>query len=199
NLQGVGSSSVWRKIIEKRNVAAGFNLVLQEDPYLPTDTTSFYPKGIPVLAFFTGVHEDYHKPGDDADKVNYEGLQRIATLGKNITLDLANAGSRPDYLKVAKNDTGENRDSLRAYLGTIPDYSQEIKGVPLSGVRSGSPAEKGGVQAGDILIQFGGKKIETIYDYTSALDAAKIGQPVEVIVLRKEKELKLTVTPEERK
>lgn len=71
-LQGIGSSPAWRKLIEKRNVAAGFNLTLQEDPYLPTDTTPFYPKNVPVIAFFTGSHEEYHRPADKPDTLNYE-------------------------------------------------------------------------------------------------------------------------------
>ena len=86
-LQGIGSSDAWRRLIEKRNVAAGFNAVLQEDPYLPTDTTSFYPKGVPVLSFFTGSHEDYHRPTDDADKLDYEGLQRITKFAGSIISD----------------------------------------------------------------------------------------------------------------
>jgi hypothetical protein len=199
-LQGVGSSKVWRKMIEKRNVAAGFNLVLQEDPYLPTDTTSFYPKKVPVLNFFTGAHEDYHRPTDTADKVEYAGVERIAKFAQQIVLDLVSASERPDFARVARNDSGGgSRETLRAYLGTIPDYTTEVKGVKLSGVRGGSPAEKGGLQGGDVLVQFGAQKITNIYDYTYALDAVKIGQPVKVSVEREGKRVELTVTPEARK
>ena len=81
-LQGIGSSPVWTKLIEKRNVAAGFQLTLQDDPYLPTDTTALYPKGVPVLAFFTGGHDDYHRPTDKPDTLNYEGTERIAKLAR---------------------------------------------------------------------------------------------------------------------
>jgi len=88
NLQGVGSSSVWRKLIEKRNVAAGFNVTLQDDPYLPTDVTAFYPKGVPVIHFFTGSHEDYHRPTDTVDKINYEGMERIAKFARGLISDL---------------------------------------------------------------------------------------------------------------
>jgi Tol biopolymer transport system component len=83
-LQGLGSSKSWRRIIEKRNVAAGFDLTLQDDPYLPTDVTALYPKGIPVLAFFTGSHEDYHRPTDDPEKINYDGLERITRFAHGI-------------------------------------------------------------------------------------------------------------------
>lgn len=198
-LQGVGSATAWRRLIEKRNVAAGFNAVLQEDPYLPTDTTSFYPKGVPVLSFFTGSHDDYHKPTDDADKLEYEGLVRITKFAQGIISDLLKADARPEYVKVERSGSGGSRENLRAYLGTIPDYATEVAGVKLSGVRGGSPAEKGGLKGGDIIVEFGGQKVANIYDYTYALDAVKIGQPVTIAVMREGKRVALTVTPEARK
>lgn len=199
-LQGVGSSHAWRRLIEKRNVAAGFSLVLQDDPYLPTDTTSFYPRGIPVLNFFTGAHEDYHRPTDTAGKLDYNGLERITEFARQIILDLVQSPERPDYAKVEKSaDSGGSRENLRAYLGTIPDYTTEVKGVKLSGVRGGSPAEKGGLKGGDVIVEFGAQKVANIYDYTYALDAVKIGTPVEVVVERDGQRVKLTVTPEARK
>jgi len=199
-MQGVGSSRLWRRELEKRNVAAGFSLVLQDDPYLPTDTTSFYPKHVPVLNFFTGAHEDYHRPTDTPDKLNLDGMERIAKFARQIVVDLATAPERPDFARVTRSDEGmASRDSLRAYLGTIPDYSTEVKGVKLSGVRGGSPAEKGGLQGGDVIVEFAGQKIANIYDYTYALDAVKIGTPVKVIVEREGRRTDLTVTPEARK
>ena len=200
-LQGVGSSHLWPREIEKCNVAAGFSLVLQNDPYLPTDTTSFYPKHIPVLNFFTGAHEDYHRPTDTADKLDYEGMGRIAKFARQIVLDLASSAERPDYAHVQRSDQekGGSRETLRAYLGTIPDYSTEVKGVKLTGVRGESPAEKAGIKGGDVIVEFGGQKIANIYDYTYALDAVKIGQPVPVVVERDGKRVSLSVTPEARK
>jgi Tol biopolymer transport system component len=199
-VQGVGSSKMWKRLLEKRNVAAAFQLLLQDDPYLPTDTTSFYPKRIPVLNFFTGAHEDYHRPTDTADKLNYDGLARITTFAKNLLLDLAAAPERPDYSRVERSDSpGGSRETLRAYLGTIPDYTTEVKGVKLSGVRGGSPAEKAGLQGGDVIVEFGAQKIANIYDYTYALDAVKIGAPVKVLVEREGRRVELTVTPEARK
>jgi len=198
-LQGIGSSPVWTKLIEKRNVAAGFQLTLQDDPYLPTDTTALYPKGIPVLAFFTGGHDDYHRPTDKPDTLNYEGTERIAKLARGILLDLEKA-ERPAYAQVARRDVGGGgRETLRAYLGTIPDYATEVQGVKLSGVRAGGPADKAGLQGGDVIVEFAGTKIVNIYDYTYAMDAVKIGQPVTVVVLRNGDRVSLTVTPEARK
>lgn len=199
-LQGVGSSHAWRKIIEKRNVAAGFNLLLQDDPYLPTDVTSFYTKNVPVLNFFTGAHEDYHRPSDTAEKLNYEGLERVSKFSQQIALDLVQTPERPDLAKVERSgQQAGGRETLRAYLGTIPDYTTEVKGVKLSGVRGGSPAEKGGLKGGDVIVEFAGQKIANIYDYTYALDAVKIGQPVQIVVEREGRRVTLTVTPEARK
>jgi Tol biopolymer transport system component len=198
-LQGVGSSSVWTKLIEKWNIPIGFNLTLQMDPYLPTDVTAFYPKEVPVLSFFTGGHEDYNRPTDDPDTLNYDGIERISRLAQGIVLDLTSAVERPAYVRVERSQSEEgSRDTLRAYLGTIPDYTTEGTGVKLSGVRAGGPADKAGLKGGDVIVEFGGQAITNIYDYTYALDAVKIGEPVEVVVLRDGKPVKLTVTPEAR-
>ncbi|MBI2928761.1 MAG: M28 family peptidase, partial [Verrucomicrobia bacterium] len=109
SLQGVGSSSAWRRLIEKRNVSAGFNLRLQDDPYLPTDVTAFYPKGVPVVSFFTGSHDDYHRPTDDADRINFEGLERITRFAHGLVLDLATSATRLDYAKVESTRTSGSR------------------------------------------------------------------------------------------
>jgi hypothetical protein len=199
NLQGIGSSSAWRKLIERRNVAAGFNVVLQEDPYLPTDVTAFYPKNVPVLNFFTGGHDDYHRPTDTPETLNYDGLERITIMARALVLDLAGKLDRPAYLAVARSSSGGSRENLRAYLGTIPDYATEVAGVKISGVRAGAPADKAGLKGGDIIVEFGGQKIANIYDYTYAMDAVKIGQPVAVIVLRGGQRITLSVVPEARK
>ncbi|MBI3849359.1 MAG: M20/M25/M40 family metallo-hydrolase [Verrucomicrobia bacterium] len=199
-VQGAGSSSVWRRLLEKRNVAAGFNLIVQEDPYLPTDVTAFYPKHVPVLNCFTGSHENYHRPTDRADTLNYAGLERITRFAEGIISDLAKESARPDYLSVQRAESaGGGRDNLRVYLGTIPDYTAEVAGVKLSGVRGGSPADKGGLKGGDVIVEFAGQKIANIYDYTYALDAAKIGQPLNIVVLRDGKRVTLNVIPEARK
>ena len=198
SLQGVGSSGVWRGIIERRNVPAGFNLSLLDDPYLPTDSTAFYPKGIPILSFFTGSHEHYNRPTDDPETLDYEGMARISALGAAIVKDVL-AGERLDYAEVESTSTGGgDRESLRAYLGTIPDYATDLAGVKISGVRSGGPADKGGMRGGDVIVEFGGQKIANIYDYTYALDAVKIGDPVDVVVLRAGERVTLRLVPEAR-
>jgi hypothetical protein len=199
-IQGVGSSSVWKKLLEKRNVAAGFALQLMDDPYAPTDVTAFYPKGVPVLHFFTGSHEEYHRPGDTPETLNYAGMERVTKFALGLAKDLATAKARPDYVKVERsNREGGSRDALRVYLGTIPDYATEVQGVKLSGTRGGSPADKAGLKSGDIIVEFAGQKIANIYDYTYALDAAKIGKPIKIVVKRGEERVEVTVIPEARK
>jgi len=155
---------------------------------------------VPVIHFFTGSHEDYHRPTDTADKINYEGMERIGRFARELIADLLASSERPDYLKVTHSDAGSGgREQLRAYLGTIPDYTTEVEGVKLSGVRSGGPAEKAGLKGGDIIVEFGSQQIKNIYDYTYAMDAVKIGKPVDVVVVRDGQKVKLTVTPEARK
>lgn len=198
-LQGIGSSPIWTKIIEKRNVLVGLNLSLKADPYMPTDVTAFYPKNVPVLSFFTGLHNDYNRPSDDPETLNYHGMERITSLAYGMVSDLISADKRPEYLKVERNAPEQgSRASMRAYLGTIPDYTTEDTGVKLSGVVGGGPAEKAGLKGGDVITEFGTKKIENIYDLTDALSAAKIGEPVDVVVIRDGKQVKLKVTPEAR-
>ena len=195
-LQGLGSSADWKVLIEKRNILAGFQLSLQEDPYLPTDTTAFYPKGIPVLSFFTGSHDDYHRPGDDYDTLNWKGLQRISSFANNMVIDLFKSEDEPlQYSKIAPTQQQGNRDTLRVYLGTIPDYTTEVVGVKLTGVRSGGPADQAGLKADDVITALAGQPIKNIYDYTYALDAIKIGESTEITVLRDGKSLTLKIIP----
>ena len=195
-LQGVGSSDYWAAEIEKRNVPIGLPLTLQNDSYIPTDATSFYLKGVPILSAFTGAHEDYHTPRDTIEKVNLDGARDSAKLMGLIARSLATGDTLPEY-KVAKlPEERENRAQLRVYLGTIPDYSQgDTKGVKLSGVTAGAPAAEAGVQAGDVIVELAGKAIENIYDYTFVLGAMKVGQETEITVLRKEKRVRMKIVP----
>jgi Zn-dependent M28 family amino/carboxypeptidase len=195
-VQGVGSSSVWKGELERRNVPVGLPLRLQEDSYLPTDTTSFYLRGVPVLTFFTGSHADYNTPRDTADKLNYDGLTQIATLMGLVTRGIAGREDPPDYIAQEKPATGASRANLRAYLGTIPDYADDTtKGVLVSGVAKGGPAEQGGLLPGDVIVSVAGKAIENIYDYTYSLNALKVGQPVTIGVLRGGEPMELQVSP----
>jgi Tol biopolymer transport system component len=196
-LQGIGSSSVWRSEIERRNAPVGLPLTLQDDSYLPTDASSFYLKGVPILSAFTGAHSEYHTPRDTPEKLNYDGAAQVARLMGLIAQGLAASDSPPDYIQQSvKQPTTSGR--LRAYLGTIPDYAEEVQGVMLSGVGKDGPADKAGVKSRDVIVELAGKKIENIYDYTQAIEALKIGQPVKMTVLRSGERVELEITPESR-
>ena len=195
-LQGVGSSSLWRSEIERRNAGLGIPIALQDDSYIPTDASVFFTRGVPILSAFTGSHEEYHTPRDTPDKLNYDGAAKIAQFMALVTRSLAMRENAPDYVAATRPEAGQARARLRAYLGTIPDYAEsDIKGVKLSGATKGGPAETAGVRGGDVIVKLAGRKIENIYDYTYAIEALKIGEPVEVVVRRNGQDVIMQVTP----
>jgi Tol biopolymer transport system component len=196
-IHGVGSSSSWRKIIQKANVPLRINLNLQNDSHIPTDTTSFYSKGIPILSAFTGLHDDYHSPSDTADKINYDGINKCAKLYTRIITTLSDYGTI-DYLSQQA-PASKSRTKLRAYLGTIPNYSQtDQKGVLLSGVTQKGPADIAGLESGDLVIELSNFKIENIYDYTEAIGKIKAGKKETIKVLRNGNIETLTIIPKAR-
>lgn len=195
-LQGLGSSSLWAKEIEKRNAPIGLPITTQNDAHLPTDSTAFYLKGIPTLNAFTGSHADYHMPSDTADKIDYPNAAKITKLMGLIARGIATADAAPDYIAMEAPKNSGVRTGLRAYLGTIPDYAQgDTKGVKLSGVSPIGPAAKAGVKAGDIIIKLGGKDIANIYDYTYVMGDLKIGKETTITVQRDGKSVDLKITP----
>jgi Peptidase family M28/PDZ domain len=200
-VQGAGSAVLWPRLVEKYAVSTPLEVTLGDDPYLPTDSMTFYEKDIPTLNFFTGSHADYHRPSDTPDKINAAGETEVLELVRRIVEDLATRRDPPHWIKAAGESAERpGREMLRAYLGTIPDYTENSgRGVKLSSVRAGSPAEKGGLRAGDVVVNFAGRQIANIYDYTYALEAAKIGTPVEIVVSRGGKPVTLTVVPAQRR
>ena len=195
-LQGVGSSSVWKTEIEKRNAPIGLPISTQADAHLATDSTTFYLRGIPTLNAFTGAHEDYHMPSDTADKINYDKAAQIAKFMGLVARSLATSLTVPDYIAMEAPKNQGTRTGMRVYLGTIPDYAQgDIKGVKLSGVSPIGPAAKAGVKAGDIIIKLGPKDIQNIYDYTFVMGELKIGVETTIIVQRDGKPVEMKITP----
>lgn len=199
-VQAVGSSPGWRPLIERANVAAGFDLVLQDDPYQPTDVASFNQASVPSLAFFTGTHVDYHKPSDTADKINYEDLDRVVDFAVALA---SRVGDQPDVLAFAKveqaQQSGGGRAGVRIFTGTIPDYATDVKGLLLGGVIGGGPAEQAGLQKGDVIVQIGEQTIANIYDYTYALEALKVNVAVKLVYMRGTERKETTLTPSARK
>jgi len=175
-----------------------FALRLNEDGYGPSDHSSFYSKRVPVLFFFTGAHEDYHKPSDTADKINYEGEARVLQFVREIVYDLQASDKRPTFA-VAKSEGPSRSQGFRVYLGTIPSYADSTDGLKLDGVREGSPAEKAGLKAGDKVVKLAGRDVRNVYDYTQALSEMKADQEYEVEVVRDGQRLTLKITPAARK
>ena len=195
-LFGLGSSSVWKREVERRNVPVGLPISTSNDSYLPTDATSFYLKGVPILHAFTGTHTEYSTPRDTADTLNYPGLAKISRLMALIARSQARTESPPDYIRVAKPRSSGARRRARVYLGTIPDYATEgQKGVPISGAMKGGPAEKAGLKDGDVIVGLAGAKVESIYDYVRIINGLKVGEPTQVTVMRDGARLTLPITP----
>ena len=193
--QATGTSPGWSSLLERANIAAGFDLTLQPDPYQPTDVQTFNLVGVPSLNFTTGAHVDYHKPSDTADKIDYDDLDRVASLATGIVNRLMDQTDPPQFTKVEQSSQTVSRTGARIFTGTVPDYTSNAKGLLLSGVVGGGPAEQAGLQKGDVIIEIAGQSITNIYDYTYALDLLKIGQPVKVVYMRGNDKRETTLTP----
>jgi aminopeptidase YwaD len=195
SIGGVGTASEWKEMIAQTN---GFELTLNEDGLGPSDHSSFYLKQIPVLFFFTGAHNDYHKPSDTFEKINYTDEARILTLVARIVRDLDTAEKRPTYVSV-KSSATPRTGGFRVYVGTIPNYADSTNGLLIDGIREDSPASKAGIKAGDRVVKIGDREIKNVYDYTYALGEMKAGQEYVFEVVRGTEKLSLKVTPEGRK
>ena len=194
-VQGVGSSSIWAGEIARRNVPVGLPIKTQDDPFVPTDARAFYDHGVPILNAFTGAHEDYHRPSDTADKINYEGAEKIAKLMGLIARSLALSDDVPDFQQVDRPENMGAIGGLRVYLGTIPDYAGDVKGLRLSGVTKGAPADQAGLKQGDVIVELAGRPIENIYDYTYAIGVLKVGEETTVVIERDGERVELKITP----
>ena len=195
NLQAVGSSSIWTGLAEELNEPVGLNLTFVADPYLPTDVRSLNASRVPSLNFFTGSHEDYHRPTDDADTLNYEGLDRIVDLAAALAANLANRPDAPDYVRVREVRQRGGGATMRIFTGTIPDYTQEVEGLALSGVVGGGPAEAAGLRGGDVVVGLAGRTITNVYDYMYALDLLRADEPAEVVFVRGGERMTATLVP----
>jgi exosome complex RNA-binding protein Csl4 len=198
-VQGVGTATVWDSLVHHYNTEAGFDLSLKQSGYAPGDNTPFYAKKMPVLFFFTGVHDDYHTPDDDASKINAEGEEKIVRYVHSIAMTVDTAQVRPILAQVEEDKESPTSQGFRVSMGTVPDFAADVKGVKLAGVKEGGPAEKAGIRGGDIVIRVGSKEIKNLYDYAFALGEFKPGDVVEVVVLRDGQEVMLSVTLEKRK
>jgi aminopeptidase YwaD len=194
-INGTGTSSLWINELDELNKKYSFTMSYIPDGFGPSDQSSFYSKNIPVLFFFTGLHTDYHKPSDTYDKINTVGEEKVVKYIYDLTLDLSTANRLIDFTRVVENNEKKQETGpVKVYVGTIPDFSSNEEGYKISGVKEGSPADKGGIMAGDLMIKFGNMEIKNIYDYTAALGEHKPGDEVEVVIKRNNETLTVKVT-----
>jgi len=194
---GVETATQFPALLDSLNWYAGFDLKASGDGYGPSDHSSFYAAKLPVVHLFTDLHEDYHRASDDADKINADGLVRVADFAVGLVQALANRRQPLTFVErppPAPRATEGRPGGERAWFGSIPDMAGGVTGVRFSGVSKGSPAEKAGMQAGDILIRLGDRPIESLQDMSDALGAYKPGDEADAVVLRDGKELQFHMT-----
>ncbi|MDC0956400.1 M20/M25/M40 family metallo-hydrolase [Flavobacteriaceae bacterium] len=181
---GVGTSPRFKQALTANNQF--FKLVENESGIGPSDHTSFYLGDVPVLHFFTGQHEDYHKPGDDASKLNYEGMNMISDYIFDIITDLDSNGK----LSFRKTKTeSEETPRFKVGLGVVPDYLFDGKGMRIDGVSDDKPAQKAGLQKGDVVVKLGDSTVVDMMSYMRALSVFEKGNKSKVLVLRDGKEV----------
>jgi peptidase M28-like protein/PDZ domain-containing protein/PA domain-containing protein len=199
---GIGTGTTLKSAVEDAANGSSLHFVYSEGGYSSSDHTSFVTKKIPVLFFFSGLHSDYHKPSDTWDKINSASATQLLNLVAKVSVELAQAAQKPKFVAVVENPHAGGVASgggYGPYFGSVPDFGQTENGVRFSDVRPSSPAAKAGLQAGDVLVHFGDKSISNLYDFTDALRRSKVGDVVEVTVLRNGQPLKVSVTLEQRK
>lgn len=206
SVHGTGTSSRWNALVDSLGALHRFTISKSADGFGPSDHASFYSKNVPVLFLFTGIHDDYHRPSDTWDKINYPGQTRVIHFAEDLIRTIDQLPTKPDFIKV-QNSQIQRSTGFRVYVGTIPDYNDHPKGMKISGVREGSPAQKAGLQEGDVITALGSSRIKNVYDYTYALGTFKPGDTTTVTFLReqavqgvvKTEELRAELTFEARK
>jgi peptidase M28-like protein/PDZ domain-containing protein len=196
-IYGSATAKEFPALLDSLNAGAHFDLKTRGDGYGPSDQSSFFAAGRPVLHVFTDLHEDYHRTTDDWDKINADGLAKVADFTASVVRTLANRIAPLTFVNQAP--PAASNDSVvtpgyGAYLGTVPDMAESPGGVRLTGVRAGSPAEKAGLRGDDVIIAIGDKKTPDLQAMAEALRAHRAGDMVEVHFLRGGVEQTVTVT-----
>lgn len=202
NVMGTGTAPEFPAWIEEANKSVGLTLTLSNGGHEGSDHISFNGKRIPTLFFFSGLHSDYHRPTDTADKIDGKGAIRVLSLVAGAAELIANAQSKLVYTEVKEDrpqTTGGGGSPYAVYFGSVPDFRDDLNGVLFADVRADSPAGKAGLKAGDLLVEFAGTPIKNLYDFTDALGSKKPGDVVAVVVKRNGQSIKVDVTLEVRK
>ena len=190
SVNGVGTSLAW-KVLD--DIKTDMKLVTSKSGIGPSDHTSFYLEDIAVLHFFTGQHEDYHKPEDDSELVNYDGIAEISDFILDIILKLNDDG-KIEFTKTKDENENRKAAAFKVTLGVMPDYVYQGKGMRIDGVMDGRPAQKAGMQKGDIIIKMGDLNVKDIYDYMEGLANFKKGETGRVGFIRDKKIMVKNVT-----
>jgi hypothetical protein len=193
-VHGTGTATEFDALVDRMGKEYGFQITKKSGGFGPSDHSSFFAAKIPVLFFFTGSHKDYHRPSDDFEKLNIPGMRRIGAMVAAVATTLAEAPERVKYHDFAEPQPALGGGGDRPYFGSIPDFAQDEPGYALTGVTKGSPAERGGLKAGDIIIRLGESKIGNLEDFDSALRKHKAGEKVPVVVKRGDAEVTVQVT-----
>lgn len=191
---GAGLEALARRLVSSRGLEGSYG----GDGYGPSDHTSFYSNGTPVLFLFTGAHENYHKPNDDTETLNYTGMAEVAAVTADLVRALSFLDPRPAYQSAPAPPSLAGGGGYGPYFGSIPDFGDQKDGVRLAGVRAGSPAERAGVQKGDVITRFHGITIKNLEDLTVALRSSAPGDEVEVELARGDARLKVRAKLEKR-
>jgi hypothetical protein len=183
---GVATARELPALVDSANAEPKLRINAVGDGFGPSDHSSFFAKGIPVLHFFTDLHDDYHRATDDVEKIDAAGTARVVSVAERVIRAIADRASRLTVVQTAAAPTmAPARQGSNVYLGTIPDMAASgAPGLRLTGVRAGSPADKGGLAAGDVIVRFAGREVKDLYSYSEALYARKPGDEVEVVYLR---------------
>jgi hypothetical protein len=197
---GVDSGTGLRDVVTGAARDLGLKVEARGDPFAPSDHVAFYNAGRPVLFFFTGAHPDYHRPSDTWEKVDAQGLTVVTELAARIATAVAREPAAPRYVKIEAPQAARPRGAYGPYFGVVPDFAEPDRpGVRVGGVRPGSPAEKAGVRAGDVLVRFAGVTLRNLEDFTFALRGRRPGERIDVTIVRDGQERALEATLEERR
>jgi hypothetical protein len=183
---GVATARELPAIVDSANGSPALTISAVGDGFGPSDHSSFYAKGIPVLHFFTDLHDDYHRASDDADRINAAGEARVVDLAERVVRAIADRPARLTPVRAAAPaPAAGGREGSNVYLGSIPDMSAgDAPGLRLSGVRAGSPADAAGLRAGDVIVELGGQPVKDLYGYSDALYSHKPGDRVAIVFQR---------------
>jgi aminopeptidase YwaD len=206
---GIGTASEFSELVKRRNeiyfdtnngfgIGKLFNLQLNEDGFGSSDHSSFYGKKVPVLFFFTGTHEDYHKPSDTVDKINFDGMKSVLSLVSVILKTIDQNPARPTYA-IAKSSGMSDGRRGNVSLGTVPGYGESNDGMLVEAVRDNSPASRSGIKGGDKIVKLNGKEVRNVADYTVVLSELKSDLEYEIVVLRGTEKFTLKIIPVARK